>query len=118
MTLAVISNVVKFPARVTVDAPLQLTITGASYRFSLDVSAVQGGDVTVYQLRCALRSLGNFFTVNNHASFAVDPGTYPYEKWVSGGARTSYGDSFSTAIAAVIGAPATLAAYNLAPSIP
>jgi hypothetical protein len=68
---------VKFPARVTVQSPIILTRTGANYDFSLDIDAITGGGITVWQLRAALKSNGDFFTVE--AAIPVDPGERIYE---------------------------------------
>jgi hypothetical protein len=106
---------VKFPARVTVQSPLILTQTGATYEFSLDAAAVTGGDITVWQLRCALGLAGNFFAVD--AAIPVDPGGRIYEAWTSGGLHTSSGDDLYDAIVLIIGAPATIAAYASAEAI-
>lgn len=108
---------IKFPARVTAQSPLILNKTGANYDFSLDVPAVLGGDITVWQLRCALKANGDFFTVDNHASFAVNPGERVYEAWVSGGLRTSTGDDLYDAVVLAIGSTAANAAYADATAI-
>lgn len=106
---------VKFPARVTVQSPLILTKTGANYEFSLDVAAITGGGVTVWQLRSALKVAGNFFAVDT--AIPVDPGERIYEAWISGGLRTSSGDDLYAMIASIIGAPAADAAYANATAI-
>ena len=108
---------VKFPAQVTVQSPLVLTITGAVYEFSINSSALLGGAVSVFQLRVALKTNGKFFDVDNHASFAVDPGGLIYEAWTSGGKYTSVGDDLYDAVVLAIGSAATDAAYALAEAI-
>lgn len=106
---------VKFPANVTVQSPLILTRTGANYEFSLDVDAILGGGVTVWQLRCALGLAGDFFAVD--AAITVDPGERIYEAWNSGGLRTSSGDDLYDVIVLILGAAATDAAYASATAI-
>lgn len=106
---------VKFPARITVQSPLILTQTGADYDFSLDVAAITGGVITVWQLRCALKGMGNFFAVDT--MIVVDPGERIYEAWNSGGLHTTSGDDLYLAIAAIIGAPAATTAYANATAI-
>ena len=108
---------VKFPAQVTVQSPLILTKTGANYDFSIDAGARLGGEISVFQLRVALKTNGKFFDVDNHASFAVDPGGLIYEAWTNGGIRTSSGDDLYDAVVLAIGSAATDAAYALAEEI-
>lgn len=106
---------VKFPARVTVQSPLILDIVGAAYEFSLDIDAITGGGITVWQLRAALKSNGDFFTVE--AAIPVDPGERIYEAWNSGGTRTAVNDDLYDAIVLAVGSTAANAAYSDATSI-
>jgi hypothetical protein len=105
----------KFPAHVVAQSPLSITKEGRNYTLELDAASVLGGDVTVFQLRRALRVAGYFDDVEN--ALAVDPGALVYEAWIAGGQYTSYGDNLSNAVAAIIGAAATQAAYTAAESI-
>ncbi len=106
---------VKFPARITVQSPLILTQTGANYDFSLNVAAITGGGITVWQLRVALKAAGNFYIVDT--AIPVDPGERIYEAWNSGGLRTAPGDDLYNMIALIIGGPAATAAYANATAI-
>lgn len=106
---------VKFPANVTVQSPLILTRTGANYDFSLNVAAITGGGINVWQLRCALKGTGNFFAVDT--AIPVDPGERIYEAWNSGGKTTAVGDDLYDAIVLIIGSTATNTAYANATAI-
>lgn len=106
---------VRFPAHVTAQPPLILTVVGRNYDFSLDVDAITGGGITVWQLRAALKSNGYFFTVN--AAIPVDPGERIYEAWLSGGIRTAVNDDLYDTIVLAIGSTAANAAYSTATSI-
>ena len=106
---------VNFPARVTAQSPITLTKTGRDYAFTFDTATALGGDVTVFQLRVALKNASLFDDVDN--GIAVAPGGLVYEAWSSGGVRTSYGDDLSDAIVAIIGASPTTTAYGNAAAI-
>jgi len=106
---------VKFPARVTVQSPLILTQTGANYDFSLNVAAITGGGITVWQLRVALKAAGNFYAVDT--AITVDPGERIYEAWNTGGLRTAVNDDLYNTLVSIIGAPAAAAAYANAAAI-
>ena len=103
---------VKFPADVTVESPLVLTKTGRNYEFSIDATAFLGGSVTVMQLKMALSSQGEFYNIDNNLTDTVT--ATERLAWNGNGIWTSYGDTLSDAIEAIIGAPATVSAYALA----
>jgi hypothetical protein len=104
---------VQFPPRFECVAPIVLSKVNRDFEFSLNRSAIFPG-VTVMQLRCALKQNSLFDDIDN--AISIDPGGLIYEAWRYG-ARTSYGDSLSDTIEAVIGADATASAYELASAI-
>lgn len=113
--MPIISNIIKFPALVTAQSPLILTKSGASYAFSFDSSVLPSSQITVWQVRVALKAAGHFFTVD--AAIPVVPGERIREAWETGGLSTAVNDDLYDAIAAAIGAPAAAAAYANASAI-
>ena len=104
-----------FPTDVTVQSPLILVKTGGNYDFSINTASIIGSGVTVFQLRVALGSSGQFFAVDNFIADA--PGTLISEAWAGGGIKTNTGDSLYNTVVQAIGAPATTAAYLAASAV-